>query len=340
MPRADFVEALRAIAAKHGLAFQALSHDWIIQISDPASSAKCSVFGYTFDVNPAGAVEICKEKSATSLVLDSHGVPSIPHRVFLSPGNPFTAEYIPRSGIWTGIQSLVREWGLPVVLKPLKGTGGFGVTKCTCFREVEAAVQHLHGQEYGLAISPYKKVVDEYRCICMGGKVELVYRKVRNNVVGNGALSVGCLIAQRMATAEPADIASLGRAAGELSPEVLARVPAEGEIVPLQWRHNLGQGAVADLDVSAETRTALADVALRAAAAIGIRFCSVDVVDVESEGYMVMEVNSGVMMDSLMGQLGEAGVPLATTIYEAAVLQALGRGHAESARQAEQGSGP
>jgi glutathione synthase/RimK-type ligase-like ATP-grasp enzyme len=283
------------------------------------------VFGYTFDINGAGAVEICREKAATSLVLDGHGVPNITHKVFLSPSNPMTAEYVPTGGIWKGIQKAVEEWGLPMVLKPLKGTGGLGVTKCRTMRDVEAAVQVLHGQEYGLAISPYKRVVDEYRCICCDGQVELVYRKVRAHVVGDGSASLGTLVGRCMGGSDPKEAAALIAAAAELRPEELSRVPAKGEEVPVNWRHNLGQGAAADLNVPTGKKRELADLALRAAAAIGIRFCSVDVVGVESEGLMIMEVNSGVMMDSLMGQLGEEGISLAERMYETAVLRSLSR---------------
>eukprot|EP00929_Paragymnodinium_shiwhaense_P073471 TRINITY_DN37449_c0_g1_i1.p1 TRINITY_DN37449_c0_g1~~TRINITY_DN37449_c0_g1_i1.p1 ORF type:complete len:328 (-),score=89.93 TRINITY_DN37449_c0_g1_i1:221-1204(-) len=327
MPRKDFVEALRKVAEKHQLEFSTLSHDWIIQLRDAASGKVCSIFGYTFDVNAAGSVEICKEKAATSLVLGARGVPHITHRVFLNPANPFTKEYVPEKGIWSGIQALVTEWGLPVVVKPLKGTGGLGVTKCSSLRDVEAAVQHLFAEEYGLAVSPYKRVIDEYRCICLDGTVNLVYRKVRAHVVGDGESTVGQLLGQRLlaSAADPKEVAGAVGAAAELSPQELARVPAKGEHAPLQWRHNLGQGASADLQVPAEMKERLGKIAVQASAAIGIRFCSVDVVDVESEGLMVMEVNSGVMMDSLMGQLGEEGVALAFQLYEKAVLGALGR---------------
>merc|ERR1719444_288190 len=96
--RANFVETLRKIATTHGFDFVALSKNWIIQISDPKTSRKCSVFGYVFDVNPAAAMEICKEKAATSLVLEHSGVKNIPHSVFLSPSNEFTADYLPKAG--------------------------------------------------------------------------------------------------------------------------------------------------------------------------------------------------------------------------------------------------
>lgn len=325
MPRKDFVDTLRSVAAAHGLEFQALSHDWIIQIVDPVTGRTCSVFGYTFDINPAGAVDICREKAATSLVLDSRGVENIPHKVFLSPCRPFAADYVPRSGNWQSIQKLVQEWGLPLVLKPLKGTGGLGVERCSNQREVEAAVQRLHSEEYGLAVSPYKRVIDEYRCFHLDGVIELIYRKVRSSVRGDGTSTVAGLVGQQLIASPASAAAAVAHAASELSAEDLARVPAAGESVPLQWKHNLGQGASADLAVPAETKEKLGALSLRAAKAIGIRFCSVDVVDVEGEGLMVMEVNSGVMMDSLMGQLGDEGIQLARRLYESAVLRSLGR---------------
>mmetsp|Transcript_89260 Transcript_89260/g.171165 ORF Transcript_89260/g.171165 Transcript_89260/m.171165 type:complete len:345 (+) Transcript_89260:102-1136(+) len=324
MPRKDFVDALRAVAEKRGLKFQALSHDWIIQISDPSTKRVCSIFGYTFDVNSAGAVEICKEKAATSLVLASHGIANIPHSVFLSPGNEFTAPYVKEKGNWADMRALIEKLGLPVVLKPLKGTGGFNVVKAKCWREVEGAVQHLFSAEYGLAICPYKEIVDEYRCIYLDGKVEFVYRKVRSHVVGDGTSTLAALVASAMCRGSGADAKAAAQAASELEPEKLASVPASGQEVPLQWKHNLGLGASLDVTVPPEKKSAVEEIAIGAARAVGVRFCSADVVEVKGEGLMIMEINGGVMMDSLIGQLGDAGKALAERVYESAVLLALG----------------
>lgn len=323
MPRKDFVDVLREVARKHGLEFLALSHEWIIQVRDPCSGRVCSIFGYTFDVNGAGAVEICKEKAATSLVLAQHAVPNLPHSVFLSPGHEMTGPYVKSVGNWRAIQALVETLGLPVVLKPLKGTGGIGVVKAGSWKEVEAAVQSLFAGDYGIAVSPYKEIVDEYRCICLDGNVELVYRKVRSHVLGDGVSSVATLLARHMSTAGPEDAVGYAKAAAALSPSDLARIPENGEAAPIQWKHNLGLGAGIDANVPLEMKRALGKLAIAGANAIGIHFGSVDVVDVKGEGLMIMEVNGGVMMDSLIGLLGETGREVATRIYESAVLSSL-----------------
>ncbi|CAJ1426094.1 unnamed protein product [Effrenium voratum] len=323
--RRNFVQTIASVAEKHGLEFSSHSHDWILQVRDKVSGKQCSIFGYTFDANPAAAVEICKEKAATSLVLDSHGVPNVAHHVFLSPANPFTANYVPKGGMWAPVQEVVNKHGFPIVVKPLKGTGGLDVTKATCWREAEAAVQHIFSREYGLAVCPYKPVVDEYRCICLEHEVQLTYRKVRSSVTGDGERSVGALLGQRLSSASPQEAAGLVAAAAELRPEDLAKVPGKGEASALQWKHNLGQGASVDLKVPKDMAARLAEVASSASRAIGMCFCSVDIIEVEKEGLMVMEVNGGVMMDSLMEQLGDSGKALAFRLYEAGVLKALGR---------------
>lgn len=242
-----------------------------------------------------------------------------------------TAEYVPRAGGWAAIQKLVGELGFPVVLKPLKGTGGLDVIKATCWREVEAAVQHIFNHDYGLAVSPYKRIIDEYRCFCLDGEVELIYRKVRTTVEGDGVHSVAALVAALLAeaSADARTLSSLAKAAAALTPEELIRVPAAAECVPVQWKHNLGQGASLSLDVRPEAAAQLRALAPRAVAAIGVHFCSVDVVEVAEEGFMVMEVNSGVMMDSFIAQLGEQGVALAHRLYRDAVLKTLGRQEAK-----------
>jgi len=339
MPRKDFVNTLRSIAARHNLEFEAWSHDWIIQISDASSGKRCSIFGYTFDANGAGAAEICREKSATSLVLEKHGVANTPHHVFLNPAAALAADYVPTRGNWEAIRKLIDDLGFPVVLKPLKGTGGLGVVKARCWRDVEAAVQNIFTKDYGLAISPYKKIKDEYRCFCIYGVIEFIYRKVRSEVVGDGVSSVSALILRRIGSAaNEKEAYELTKAAGEVPAEEWARVPSEGEAVPLQWKHNLGQGASVDTNISPEKTRALEAVALAAARAVGTQFCSADVIEVESEGFMIMEINGGVMMDSLIGQLGEEGVALASRIYEKAVLGSLDLQQPSAKRQKTAGT--
>ncbi|CAK0796978.1 unnamed protein product [Prorocentrum cordatum] len=201
--------------------------------------------------------------------------------------------------------------------------GGLDVVKATNWREVESAVQHMiFSREYGLAVSPYKRIIDEFRCICLDGSVELVYRKLRASVAGDGESSVAVLVARAAAAADPAAAVGFLQAAAEMKPEELTSVPKSGETVALQWKHNLGQGARADLGVAPDVAERLRCVAVKTTAAIGMRFCSVDIIDVESEGLMVMEAAGGVAEGSWEKPRPRGGGGAAD---EAAVLRALGR---------------
>jgi glutathione synthase/RimK-type ligase-like ATP-grasp enzyme len=68
-----------------------------------------------------------------------------------------------------------------------------------------------------------------------------------------------------------------------------------------EWRHNLAQGATPVLYDLTHPRAAAVDgLGARAAARIGLRFCSVDVAEVNGQ-LVVMEVNAGVSLDQIAG---------------------------------------
>ena len=76
----------------------------------------------------------------------------------------------------------------------------------------------------------------------------------------------------------------------------ISRKPASGEEVPINWRHNLGQGAEAQLiDECDTTYKPITTLALMAANVLGIALASVDVVSTH-QGLRVLEINSGIMM--------------------------------------------
>merc|ERR1712045_172422 len=91
-------------------------------------------------------------------------------------------------------------------------------------------------------------------------------------------------------TANAAELQTLAKAAGGLDSDEWTRIPQKGEVVPLQWKHNLGQGGQVDTAVAPQKCQALGAIALAAANAVGIRFCSADVVEVDGEGLMIMEI--------------------------------------------------
>jgi glutathione synthase/RimK-type ligase-like ATP-grasp enzyme len=85
------------------------------------------------------------------------------------------------------------------------------------------------------------------------------------------------------------------------------------------WRHNLDLGARPVPLPPGAARDACVALAIRAAQAIGIRFTSIDVVRV-SGAWKVLEINSGVMMETL----GRHHPELVHAAYTAALDKVLG----------------
>ncbi|MET4216886.1 glutathione synthase/RimK-type ligase-like ATP-grasp enzyme [Bradyrhizobium sp. LB7.2] len=90
------------------------------------------------------------------------------------------------------------------------------------------------------------------------------------------------------------------------------------------WRHNLDAGAKPVLVQDGEVSAACGKLAIDAANAIGIRFASIDVVRVDG-AWVVLEINSGVMMEALAKLHPE----LVQATYDAALDRVFGEAHSE-----------
>ena len=156
-----------------------------------------------------------------------------------------------------------------------------------------------------MAVSRYYEIENEYRAVILDGEIRLVYRKRRPQIFGDGVHTVAGLMLRYKdrGNEEGTDREIHGYADLEtdLSQKELSRVPAEGERVILNWRHNLGQGARADLLENGPLKDQISEIVRRVYEEIGVRFASVDIVETE-EGLKVLEINSGVMMENFAGQ--------------------------------------
>ena len=153
---------------------------------------------------------------------------------------------------------------------------------------------------------------EETRVVVLDGNALVVYAKDRPAVTGDGrrsllTLALESVPAARRASLLPGLFADLDKAALD------AIVPA-GDRRVLNWRHNLESGAEPALLQEGETRDACVALAARAAQAVGIRFASVDVVRAGGS-WQVLEVNSGVMMETLSSKHPE----LVQSTYSAAL---------------------
>ncbi|MFA9465734.1 MAG: RimK family alpha-L-glutamate ligase [Velocimicrobium sp.] len=267
------------------------------------------IYGYQFSLNSAVSTSICSDKSTASEIMTLHQIPNVEHICYMSPTK---MEYMSPLGNWSQIEELLEKYRT-LVLKDNHGTGGDLVYLAKNKCEVEHAAQLIFTTADSMAVSPYYHVDDEYRIILLQGEVKLIYSKIRPHLVGDG---VSTLLELYM------------RALNEipLSPEVLThrtsvdfhKILACGEEFPLHWKHNLGQGATAKIVTNPTLFHTLSKLAIRAATALQISFASVDIIATNSS-FLVLEVNSGVMMEYFAGE-SKAYRSIAKEIYREAIL--------------------
>ncbi|HVI77948.1 MAG TPA: hypothetical protein VM715_07260 [Candidatus Acidoferrum sp.] len=289
-----FVAALRKYCANHGVEVEIRSEGWLIVMR--RGGRRHFAFGYDLGLNSAVAHRIANDKAATSEVLQICGIPCVPHTLFLSPE---MSEYVPPRRSWEAMIALLKENPDGIVVKPNEGTSGQSVFKVLSVPELEVAAHKIFSSSLGLAISPYLDIESEVRVILIDELPLVIYSKDRPSIIGDGKHSV----LELALAAVPAELRSavLSAMARDFSRAALEEIPRAGQRCCLNWRHNLDSGARPILLEQGEVRDACVEIAVEAVNAIGMRFGSIDVVQVDGS-WRILEINSGVMMEALARQ--------------------------------------
>jgi glutathione synthase/RimK-type ligase-like ATP-grasp enzyme len=299
------------VAQAHGLEMQSLCEGWVIRLS--RGEVTKHIHAHNFELNSAVARNIASDKAAAAGVLAASGVPCIEHHLFR---HPETTTYVDPAGNWPRMRELAEQWGWSVVLKPAESSGGHRVLHVTSPRELEAAVQALFTTERSLCLSPFYEASREFRVIVLDGEVELLYAKTQPTVIGDGRRRLLDLVVQAYeAHVDAKALATLlteeaGSAAADWQ-----RLPEPGERVQLGWKHNLRLAGSVEIGEQPN----VAALALKAAAAINLRFGAVDVLE-GADGLRALEINSGFMTTHFV-RLVPDGEAIAHRIYEKAILR-------------------
>ncbi len=296
------VTLLREIASENGFDYRTYSYDWVKAFTKNGKSMY--VYGYNFPINPTSFTQIANDKACTSEILTASGIPNVEHSYFMSPNDIHYVKYLGVDGNWKQMLGLLRKYG-KIICKPNSGTGGAQLKIVEDEAELEKAVNKLFSNESTMCICPYYNIENEYRVIILDGEVQLVFRKVRPYIIGNGKDNIASLCAKN------------GKKADDSLGINMVYTPANGEKVEIGWKHNLGQGSSPEVLCAGETYDTVTALAKKTLKILGGRFASVDCVCVDGK-YRVLEVNSGVMMDNF-ALTSNDNYKKAKSIYKAAI---------------------
>jgi len=299
------ISAVKRYCAEHAIALDIRAGGWLLVLGRPAG--RHLIFGYDLGLNSAVAHRLACDKAGTADLLALSGVAAVPHAFFIAPAFSGSAE-----PPWPAMFEMLAAHPDGLVVKPNEGTSGRFVTRASRRDQLMDAVSSLFAADLSVAISPFLDIQDEVRVVLLDGVPLLVYRKERARVVGDGTQSLRELALAAVAPERRDRV--LARLQAEVSAAELAAVVPAGERRLLDWRHNLEAGARPVLLESGPAREACVALAATAATTIGIRFASVDVVQVNG-GWQVLEINSGMMME----ELGKYHPSRVDTVYRAAL---------------------
>lgn len=229
-----------------------------------------TVWAAMTDATSAIGMEVAGDKRLAHRILADAGLPVPEGRVVASPAEALRA---------------LRDLGAPVVVKPLAGHQGEGVhIELTSPAEVVEAFASAAGEEREALVEAYVPGKD-YRVLVVGGRVSAAAELTAASVTGDGSATVAALVER--VNADPArgeghDRPLTRLALGPAELAMLARqghgpgsVPAAGERVWLRRNANLSTGGTGR-DVTGDVHPEVADLCVRAAAAVGMDVCGID----------------------------------------------------------------
>ena len=306
----NLVRIVYELANAHDISITSFSYDWILKLSK--NNVHKHIFGYNFELNSATAKMIAGDKSATTDVLAAAEIATVQHQLFL---NPEMVTYVPSTGNWESILAFFRKNDEKIVCKPIDGTGGNDVFVVRSIVQLEQAIHQLFAKYRSICLSPFYAIKKEYRAVMLDGNVELLYQKNIPDVEGNGSETILKLL-QNTFSGETLD--TILSAFTQKSDRSLSDVPQKGERIAVNWKSNLGEGAQAEIIKNEVVQ----QLAIAAAKAINIRFCSVDIIETIAGEFLVLEINSGVMIEHFLNSNPQE-YDRVKAIYEKAVLRMM-----------------
>jgi cyanophycin synthetase len=273
-------------AVARGVPFRRLTQGSLVQFGWGHKQRR--IWAAEVDATSAVSESIAQDKDLSKRLLQSAGVPV-----------PFGR---PVDSVMDGWLAATEEIGLPVVVKPLDGNQGKGVTVNVMTRE-HFELAYKAAEEIGTPMVEKFLPGSDYRLLVVGNQLVAAARRDPPQVSGDGVSTVRELVAKvnedpkrgdghatSLTKMRLDDIAVERLKQQGLSPDA---VPAKGQRVILRNNANLSTGGSAT-DVTDDVHPEVAARAIAAAQIVGLHVCGVDVV-AETVMRPLEEVSGGIV---------------------------------------------
>ncbi len=302
--KTNFKEIIKEICDENDIKYKLLSKDWIIMLEKNGNTRFIS--GYKFDLNSHGIGLIADDKYALYEVLKYKKIPVIEHKIVYNKTNKFT--YAIGCNTYDYVKEYFEKNNKHIVIKPNSGTCGHDVFNVTDVKEIDNILDKLFINNYSVSICPFYNIKHEYRVIILNGKSKLLYAKCLPIVIGDGHKTIRELLLEF----------NYQFFCDKLKNEKYDKVLDNNEKFEYSWKFNLSQGSIAKKVENKELEDKLLDLAEKISKEINLKFGSIDIIETFDNRILILEVNSGVMLENYI-KLNLQDYEIAKDIYKEAI---------------------
>ena len=298
----NYHEIIKEICNELNIKCTLLSKDWVVMLEKDNKTRFIS--GYKYDLNGQGLGEVFDDKYSTYDVLTSKNIPIIKYDIVYYEGNK--NDYAMGCNSYDYLLSLFRKYNNNMVIKTNTGSCGSGVFHIQDEESLKEFYYKPGSKTRSFSVCPFYDIENEFRGIVAGGKIKLLYKKIKPVVVGDGTSTIKELL-YKFNSVYFKDYEN-------------DTILGNGEVFEYDWRFNLARGAISSFEIEEMDKNNLYNIFNDILNKLNIKFGSIDVIKTVDNHFYVMEINSGVMMDNFILQ-HEDGKKFAKEIYKEAIIK-------------------
>ncbi len=268
------------------------------------------IWSKKFEINSLISARIADNKSATYSVLSRSGVPCIEHYRLAIPFK--NGHYAPDNNFKEKIHSLFPE-KRKLVIKPENGTSGKDVFIYDDSLKLSDILNDFSKAYAYIAVSPYYDIKNEYRVFHFNGENLVTYKKSLPCVIGDGINNIYDLILNKYGSDNRIKITQ----------DMKNIIPKSNNTINLSWKFNLSSGSISEVLNDKDKLKSIHKIASLAAKSIHINFATIDIVELTTGEFKVLEINSGVVMERFIDD-DISNYDLAKNMYEKVILHMFG----------------
>lgn len=280
----NFKEIIKEICVEDNINCKFLSKDWVIMLEKDGKTRFIS--GYKFDSNSHALGLIADDKYALYEVLKSKNIPVIEHKIVYNKTN--NLDYAIGCNTYEYVKEYFHKNNENIVIKPNEGTCGKNVFNITDVNEIDIILDKIFLKNFSISICPFYKIKHEYRAIMLDGENALLYAKYLPVVTGDGQKSIRQLLLDF----------NYDYFVNKLKDSKYDEVLPKNKTFEYNWKFNLSQGSIAKKVNDKILQDRLIKIAKQVCNEINLKFGSVDIIETTDNELLVLEVNSGVMLEN------------------------------------------